>query len=313
MGLEACHFIDQYGEEGPFAMMVGFPGPHCPYDPAPEFLDDIDPSAMPEAAPEVAGDAPKLRQGNVEGNKRPWNGVDYGEFTDAQKRKIRTHYAASVAQIDYEVGQILESLERKGLLKNTVIIFSADHGDYLGDHNLIGKSSFFQGSIHVPMIVSVPWADGAKSRSDLVTLTDVTATILRLAGCDVPAHFDSVPLPNLGLAEETPHDHIICMTNGGWMIDALIEGNEWRLSKYSTGECLLFNVMEDPQEQHNRYIDPAYADVRECLDVRLTQAVMHGIREANHDRRVYVRDLSQRTWFGREGWQRPYPRQIDDR
>ena len=313
VGMEAVRFIDQYGGEGPFAMMVGFPGPHCPYDPVPEFLDKVDPAAMPEAAPEVEGDAPELRRHNVEGNRGSWNGVDYGEFTDAQKRTIRAHYAASVEQIDDEVGQILESLERQGLLENTVIIFSADHGDYLGDHNLIGKSSYFESSIHVPMIISVPWMDGAETHSDLVTLTDVTATILRFAGCAVPDYADSIPLPGLGLADDQPRKAVVGATNGGWFIDALREDGEWRLSKYNTGEYLLFNVTDDPQEQHNRYFDPACADVRHALDVQLTQAVMRGIHDANHDRRVYVRDLSQRTWFGREGWQRPYPRRMDDR
>jgi arylsulfatase len=313
VGMEAVRFIDQYGGEGPFAMMVGFPGPHCPYDPVPEFLDKVDPAAMPEAIPKVEGDAPELQRRNVEGNKGPWNGVDYSNFTDAQKRKIRAHYAASVMQIDYEAGQILESLERQGLLENTVIIFSADHGDYLGDHNLIGKSSFFESSIRVPMIVSVPWMDGAETRTDLVTLTDVTATLLRFAGCDVSDYADSVALPGLGLADDNPREAIVGATNGGWFINALREDGEWRLSKYNTGECLLFNVTDDPREQHNRYHDPAYAGVRHELDVQLTQGVMRGIHDANHDRRVYVRDLSQYSWFGREGWQRPYPRRMDDR
>ena len=59
-------------------------------------------------------------------------------------------------QIDYEIGQILDTLREQDLLDNTVIIFASDHGDYLGDHNLIGKGTFYQGGIHVPLIVSLP-------------------------------------------------------------------------------------------------------------------------------------------------------------
>ena len=62
VGQEACRFLRNYGGETPFAMMVGFPGPHCPYDPNAEFLDKIDPSAMPDAMPEVPGQTPLLRQ-----------------------------------------------------------------------------------------------------------------------------------------------------------------------------------------------------------------------------------------------------------
>ncbi len=107
VGEEACRFLRNYGSERPFAMMVGFPGPHCPYDPNEEFLEGVAPESMPSAIPEVEGDAPKLRQQNIDGNKRPWNGVDYTDFSEADKRKIRVHYAASVKQIDYEVGQSL--------------------------------------------------------------------------------------------------------------------------------------------------------------------------------------------------------------
>ncbi len=136
VGRQACRFIDEYGGETPFAMMVGFSGPHCPYDPSPEFLERMDPDALPDPIPEVEGDTPGLRRRNIEGNRQPWNGVDYTEFTVEQKLKIRAHYAALVSQIDYEVGQIIETLHRKGLLQNTIVIFSSDHGDYLGDHAL---------------------------------------------------------------------------------------------------------------------------------------------------------------------------------
>ena len=100
VGQEACRFIHDYAQESPFAMMVGFPGPHCPYDPNEEYLQGIDAEEMPAAVPEVEGDAPQLRQKNIQGNRQPWNGVDYSLFTDAHKQKIRAHYAALVKQID---------------------------------------------------------------------------------------------------------------------------------------------------------------------------------------------------------------------
>jgi arylsulfatase A-like enzyme len=290
-------------------MMVGFPGPHCPYDPCPEFLDKVDASTIPEAVPEVEGDVPLIRESNVRSNLRPWNGVDYGEFTKEQKHKVRVHYAASVSQIDYEVGEILGSLRRQGLLENTLIIFSSDHGDYLGDHGLIGKGTFFESSIHVPMLVSVPWRDGPAVNEELVCLTDVTATLLSFAGLPVPTCMDSIPLPGLGLAGSMPRERIIGALQGGWMID----NGEWRLSKYGTGEALLFHRIEDPDEQHNLYMDAAHLKARSRLEAELTRAMMASMREAHHERRVYVRDLSQTTWFGREGWQRPYPRRVDDR
>jgi arylsulfatase len=306
VGQEACRFIRDYGDEGPFAMMVGFPGPHCPYDPDPEFLKDFDPADMPEPVPEVPGATPEIRRQNIEGNRKPWNGVDYSEFTLAQKKKVRAHYAALVKQIDYEVGQILDTLRVKGLLDNTVIIFSSDHGDYLGDHNLIGKGHFFESSIHVPLLARVPWAAGTAVKQDLVALSDVTATMLSFAGCEVPAYMDSVPLPGLGIDAHSPRESIIGTLAGGW----LIYDGVWRLSKYGTGEALLFNLQQDPLEQQDLMEDPGSAAELRRLDAELTRALMRSMDASFFDRRVYVQSLSQEPWFGREGWQRPYPNPI---
>lgn len=308
VGQEACRFIDNYGNDGPFAMMIGFPGPHGPYDPCPEFLEEIDQDAIPEAVPEVEGDTPALRQRNIAGNKLPWNGVDYTEFTSAQKKKIRVHYAALVKQIDYEVGQILDALRRNNLLENTIIIFSSDHGDYLGDHNLIGKGQFFESSIHVPLLVSVPHFDGVRTHHPPVNFRDITATMLHFAGCDIPEYMDSVPLPSLDIPGQADRAYIIGMVGGGWMID----DGEWRLCKYNTGEFLLFNTENDPNEQHNLYGNPDYLDVRTRLEMLLTQEIMQSIQAAKHDRLVYSTDLSQDPGFGREGWQRPYPKPVQE-
>jgi arylsulfatase A-like enzyme len=306
VGQEACRFIRAYGGETPFAMMVGFPGPHCPYDPNEEFLDGVQADRLPEAIPEVPGNAPRLRQGNIDGNRRPWNGVDYTEFTEEQKRKIRLHYAAEVRQIDYEVGQILEALRDQDLLEKTVIIFASDHGDYLGDHNLIGKGSFYEGSIKVPMIVHLPWAEDARVYNGLVELTDVTATLLQFGGCALPAYMDSKPLPDLGGSGEGHKDYLIGATGGGWMI---YDGT-WKLAKYSNGEVLLFNLADDPTEQRNLLNDPQHQEKFLALDALLTQAVMRSVRESHEMQRVYNNTLSSDPGFGKEGWQRAYPQDI---
>ncbi len=306
VGEEACRFLRTYGSDGPFALMVGFPGPHCPYDPSPEYLGPFSSDDMPDPIPEVVDQAPKLREGNVAGNLGTWNGVDYSEFTDAQKKKVRAHYAALVKQIDDEVGKILQTLRDEGLLDNTVVIFGSDHGDYLGDHSLIGKGTFYESSTHVPLLVRGPDGDAEVAHDALVQLGDVTATLLALAGVDVPAYMDSQPLPGLGLGS-TPRDQLIGMTSGGWMI---FDGT-WKLCKYATGETLLFNLADDPHEQRDRFGEPDCWEIYRQLDTALTQSIMDSIKEANYDRRV---DAQNAMWsnpaFGQRGWQRTYPQPV---
>lgn len=304
VGEEACRFIRQHGRAGPFAMMVGFPGPHCPYDPAAESLAGIDPDAMPEPVPD-AGDTPRLLAQTIVGNRRPWNGVDYAEFTHPQKLKVRAHYAALVQQIDAQVGRILDALEDGGLTESTVVIFSSDHGDALGDHGLIGKAQFFESSWHVPMIAAGPGIEPAV-RDDLVTLTDVTATLVAIGGAERPAFMDARPLPGLGLADDAPREHLIGALANGWAI----QRGSWRLAKYATGEAVLFDLGEDPQEQRSRIDDPACRRVYRELDALLSSAVMAGVAEAHDAIKVGGTELSQSSEFGREGWVRSYPSPV---
>jgi arylsulfatase A-like enzyme len=306
VGQEACRFIENYGEDGPFAMMVGFPGPHCPYDPSPEFLEGFSPDDMPDSIPEVPGDTPLLRQNIIDNNKRPWNGVDHTEFTEENKKKIRAHYCGLVKQIDYEVGEIINTLRSKGLLDNTILIFSTDHADYLGDHNLIGKASFYETAMKIPLIVSGPGVEKGKTSSELVELRDVTATMLGFAGIEIPDYMDSQPLPGLGFTNQPPRDRIFGMLTEGWMI---FDG-EWKLAKYDTGEIVLFNLKDDPNEQNNLVSAPAWSHVYRRLDAELTQELLESYRISLHDRLVQSGDMSQSAGFGREGWQRTYPAPI---
>ncbi len=300
VGQEACRFIRNYGNDGPWAMMVGFPGPHCPYDPCPEFLDAFDAEDMPDAVPEAPDQPPAFREANIRGNRAPWNGVDYTEFTEAHKKKIRAHYSAMVAQIDNEVGEIVGALRASGQLDNTLIIFASDHGDYLGDHSLIGKGTFYESSTHVPMIVRRPAGADSGVSDALVELTDVTATILSAAGVDLPQHMDSRPLPTD--ASEI-RGHIVGVVRGGWMN---FDGRH-KLAKYAHGASQLFDVVDDPGEQVDLARDPAVRDVYERLDAQLTTAVMRGVAAGHADKRLDPTASSGDTQFGREGWQRAYP------
>jgi arylsulfatase len=311
VGEQAADYLQRYQRDEPLAMMVGFPGPHCPYDPTPEYLKLFDEADMPAAAPEVEGQHPGLRRSCIASNKLPWNGVDYTDFTEPHIRKIRAHYAALVKQIDDEVGRILNALEQRDMLKDTVVLFASDHGDYLGDHGLIGKGTFFEGSTHVPLMALMPegWdrLPGVAAGTvcdDLVTLTDITATLLEFGGCSRPDHMDARPLPTLGLQELPSRDVITGFLDGAWMA---FDGR-WKLAKYAHGKAMLFDLAEDPQEQRNLIDDGASARSYRHLDAALVDGMMASIPDSHRDKMVYVQDLSADGDFGRAGWQRTYPR-----
>ena len=303
VGKEACDYIRAYDKDQPFAMMVGFPGPHCPYDPNLEFLEEFDPETMPEPIPDEPVHISVLRQKHIDSNKLPWNGVDYTEFTTAQKKKVRAHYAALVKQIDHEVGTILETLRETGQLDNTIILFASDHGDHLGDRSLIGKSDFYESSIKVPLIIQHPEMPERTTCTAPVSIEDITATLLQLGGCDVPQYMDSIPLPELGLTVAKPREYVF----GFLAYGSMIFDGEWKLTKYTTGDILLFNLKDDPTEQNNRINDPACQEMYHHLDTALTTEMLQSIHEAHADKRVAPHHLYNRSEFGQKDWQRTYP------
>lgn len=309
VGQEAVSFLEKYDEERPFSMMVGFTGPHCPYDPNKEFIENIDLEKIPAAEEGNPDDCPSVKSNNIAGNRLKWNGVDISDWSPEQKKKVRQHYAGLVQQIDHEVGCILETLEKKGLLENTLIIFTSDHGDYLGDHGMAGKGTFYEGSCHIPMIVSDP-SNRTPSVSDkLVELTDITATILTYAGCALPDYMDSIPLPDLpyngcGRPNIPERDAILGAVSDGCMY---LEG-DWKYSKYATGEMTLFNLAEDPNETANLIDDPAYHEITIRCESELSSRMLKLVFSGHRDKVV---DPTNALWssreFGAENYRRTYP------
>lgn len=302
VGHESARWIEAYEGEAPFAMMVGFPGPHSPYDPAAEYarfnLED-----MPEP---IAGDADDTnlmrasRRARSTASQKSWYAVQNDQPPTREIHLLqRAYYAGLIAQIDLEVGRIVAALAQKGVLDNTVIIFSSDHGDYLGDHGLTGKGSYYEAACHVPMLVRHPGLQGGTVSDDLVTLSDVTATIVGLSGRQIPSYMDARPLTGLGL-DEAKREHIFGALRNGWM---LYDG-EWKLCKYPQG-AHLFNLQQDPSEQHNRARDASCADIFHRLDAQLTDELMRATAEASFAGSHLTNSSSGS--FGRPGWERRYP------
>ena len=91
----------------------------------------------------------------------------------------------------------------------------------------------------------------------------------------------------------------------------MIFDGRWKLSKYSTGEVLLFDMETDPEEQHNLLRDPSHREKYIELDTLLTQSIMQSVTDGNHDQRVYTTSLSTDPTFGHRGWRRAYPQRLD--
>jgi arylsulfatase A-like enzyme len=208
-------WLNTYPIEQPLFMQVGFPGPHPPYDPTPDWLERYLHKDLPirDFSPAEIADQPEamlaLRKHMMEVDHDSVAHVD--NPTMEQRRFQRACYLANVSMIDEQVGSILSALEDKGILDDTVVVFTSDHGDSLGDHGHSQKWNMYEEIVHVPAILwfgrNVRGTLGAGlsapgSRTDaLVSTFDLGPTILELAGVEPPAEMEAISLlPLLGAA-----------------------------------------------------------------------------------------------------------------
>ncbi len=269
----------------PFAMMVGFVSPHCPYDPDIEDEKLFENKEMPPSIKNNS-ESDQLRKINIESCKKAWNGVDYTDFSDKQKEKIRVHYSSLIHNIDTQVGNLVQKLKDEGLYDDTIIIFSSDHGDFVGDYGMVGKHFFYESSIHVPLIIRDSDLGENTEINDVVSLTDLNATIKYLAGLKDVESTDSKILPIYADYESKEDRAIFGASNLGLMIRT----NGWMYCKYKNGLTQLFNLIKDPSEENNLAYNKDYMKKMIKLDNQLNYQLLDSIYAANNEKVVIFND-----------------------
>ena len=301
VGGRAVDFLNNYDSDKPFACMVAFPGPHDPYNPPREYAEMFDPADMPDPIPGTP-DSERFRDDHIRAHAGGSAGVDLADFPLAVKRRIRAHYCGLITLIDEQVNAILAALDARPDGRNTIVIFAADHGDFVGDFDFLGKNLFFDPAMHVPLIVRVPGGPRGVRVSELVTITDIFATILAAAGVPAPTAKDSFPLP--AIAPGGPRrSHALGVVANGICLD----DGRYRLSRYDNGLGTLYDLAEDAGEQRNLIDAPSAQGVRGKLDALLASEVMKATRAAHEDKRYPYLTMTPDHPGHRRGWERPYP------
>ncbi len=170
----------QAGADRPWALLASFIAPHFPFVAPQEYWDMYDPDEvdMPDLPPGHLD-----RQHPLYGRLRSTFGLD--EVTETQVRRARAAYYALVTYLDDKVGRLLAALEETGQADNTVVVYTADHGELLGEHGLWRKSVFYEHSARVPLIVRWPGVFGGGKRvAQAVSLIDLVATMVEISGAD---------------------------------------------------------------------------------------------------------------------------------
>ena len=172
----AAEWIRRYADRKPFYLQVCFHGPHPPFDAPARYRDMFDPEKMPPAImqPPAEPVSPQVR--------RMLERRGLMDMTESQSRLMTSHYYAKVAFDDYAAGLVVQALKEKGLMDNTWIAYTSDHGEMLGDHRLCQKNVFYEGALKVPLIVRPPGGTESWIADGLTDHYDIADTLLDAAG-----------------------------------------------------------------------------------------------------------------------------------
>jgi arylsulfatase A-like enzyme len=290
-GERARHWLEELAKgPQPFFLYVSFWKPHSPYEvavpydsmydgvqiPIPESVTDDDLAAMPP---------PLRKQATRNGlQERPRDRVEWA---------YRSYYG-TISHVDDEIGRILETLEATGQAENTLIVFSSDHGDQLFEHHITDKNCFFEPSVRVPFMVSLPGRIKPGQYDQLLETVDLMPTLLEFAGLPEPRECQgrsfAALVTDMGRTY-TPHTEVFSeniipeVITGGKLEmpfekgkgvggirhpDAkMVRTERWKYCYYPEGYAELYDLQYDPGERHNLAGQPETHAIEEDLRTRI--------------------------------------------
>ncbi|MEX0988378.1 MAG: sulfatase-like hydrolase/transferase [Bacteroidales bacterium] len=291
---ETIKMIEQQADsDKPFFCWANFYRPHQPYNPLPKYLAMYDVRAwgegtkngssikMPESFYEPTENLPPLLQSQRNGGNKVWN-MDKAFENEQLWRNYMGAYYALVTEIDYCIGEILNSLDKSGLEDETIVIYISDHGDFVGNHGMVEKAAaghnVYEDILNVPLIIRIPGKSKAGKRiPELVTLADILPTLTDMLDLQVPElkyPFQGESLAGVILNNETlDREYVISESWSqaavitkdlklGIMLDPSIIHKNWDYREFGD---MLFDRTNDPLELENKIGDNFYSEAIDLL------------------------------------------------
>jgi choline-sulfatase len=248
-------------DDRPWFLTVSFSHPHDPYVTRQEFWDRYDHDRID--LPTVGPLDPSLLDPHS-ARLRHVIGADVTEVTEAQIRNARHAYYANCSYIDHWVEKLLATLDYQAMADDTVIVFTSDHGDMLGERGLWYKMTFFENSARVPLIVRQPGGPTGRVAT-LASLLDIAPTVLDLAGAQTSETFDAFDGSSLLplIDSEQPARTIVgeYLGEGAVAPIFMVRRSRWKFIWSRPDPALLFDLATDPRELRNLAADPDHADL----------------------------------------------------
>jgi choline-sulfatase len=262
------------GNARPFALTVGYMLPHPPYVCREEdyrrFEGRVPPPSIPRPLPE---------------REHPWHAWwrenrGIADVTAEEAERARTAYYGLTWRMDAMVGEILAALDRNGLSEDTLVVYTSDHGDHVGDRGLWWKHTFYDESLKVPLVLRWPGQLSAgERRGHAVSLIDLGPTVLEALDAPALPNADGSSFLAVARDQSAPwHDTVFAeyctdptpaWTGGMAVRQRMIRKARWKLCWYAGYRPQLFDLDTDPLEQRDLAESPAHDTIREELTARL--------------------------------------------
>lgn len=276
----------------PFFAWASFFDPHPPYVVPDPWASMYEPSDMvpgqftegefddmPPQFAKTREENPDFSTYQEEGGKA-LHGFNSHLHSDDDLRNSIACYYGMISLMDQAIGRILDSLDTLGITDNTLVVFTTDHGHFLGQHGLIAKGAFhYEDLLRLPMIARYPGHIPAGATSDaLQALIDYPSTFLTAAGIKPPGLMQGINQLDVWCGrKDSVREHVLVENRHNPTtvhLRTLIE-DRYKMTVYRNAEYgELFDLRNDPGEVHNKWNDPAYQEVRAVMMHRFLQAEM---------------------------------------
>ena len=276
-------FLENYNLEKPFFMYLAFQAPHDPMEMPQEYLDMYDTSRL-SLPPNFMSEHPfdngelDVRDEMLAGHPR----------TSTEIRAHIADYYAMITHLDAQIGRLLKVLEEKGLMENTIIIFSGDNGLAVGQHGLMGKQNLYEHSINVPLIFKGPGIEKNTRTAKFAYLFDIYPTLCDFVGIDIPSSVEGESLKEVLYGKELKTREALFFAYKNFQ--RAVRKDNWKLIMYNVDDKIttqLFNLENDPFEIINLAADPAHKEKLSEITLLLDQQM-----KAYHDQA----DINKQGW-----------------
>jgi|1048.fasta_scaffold03678_2 arylsulfatase A-like enzyme len=289
----AIRFLNsEVAQEKPFFCYVAFTSPHDPRTPPAAFAQRYNPAHItlpPNFAPQHPFDNGDMNVRDEKLLPRP--------LTKSMMQQDIANYYGMISEMDYNVGRIIEALERNGLREHTIIVFAGDNGLAVGQHGLLGKQNLYEHSIRVPMIMAGPGVPAGSSYNGFNYLSDIAPTLYDYLGVGKPASVEGRSHISVFEAPQQFIRSAIYNVYGHWS-RSYKSADGFKLILYNVDgvqHTQLFNLTRDPWEMQDLSAQPEYRQKITELTNLLREEMV-----STHDNL----DISLPDW-GRQAKQKP--------